>query len=227
MKMKRNPKYKYDLFLSHNKADVAWTGDLAARIEKEKWRRRKLKVFFSPWDIKPGKFFPREIEKALEQSRKVAIVMSPGGVRSTWVELERIVATYISIEERDERLIPLYLRRCRIPKFLQPAVYIDFREEALFDESYQKLVLAIKDQPLPRIARKASATLASSSLSSTPVATGGGNNTPVNKAAEKMRNNLRDLLQLQKEGLIGESITQEYQHALLDDYFKKNKGQQK
>ncbi len=225
--MKKNSKYKYDIFLSHNSDDVAWTEELAVRIEKERWQRRKLRVFFSPWDIKPGQLFPKEIERALEQSRKVGIVLSPGGVRSAWVELERIVATYISIEERDTRLIPLYLRRCRIPKFLKPTVYIDFREKALFDESYQILVLAIKDQPLPRVPRKASATLASSSLLSTPAPTGGGNNTSVNKAAERLRNNLRDLLQLRQEGLIGESITLEYQHVLLDEYLKKNRGQQK
>jgi hypothetical protein len=227
MKMKRTPKYKYDLFLSHNHADEVWAGDLAERIEKEKWQRRKLKVFFSPWDIKPGQFFPKEIEEALKQSRKVAIVMSPGGARSAWVELERIVATYIAIEERDERLIPLYRRRCRIPAFLKPVVYLDFRDDALFEDSYLKLVSILKNQPLPRVPRKASATLKSSALAQTGAAPGGGNNGPANQAEEKVKNDLRALLQFKKEGLINENITQEYQHKILNDYFKMPKGPQK
>ena len=109
--------YDYDIFLSHNHADQEWTTKLAERLEREDWpaQGRKLKVFFSPWDIRPGQSIPREIERALPKSRKVGLIMSPEAVDSAWVELERLVTTYITVSARDERLIPLYRRDCEIP----------------------------------------------------------------------------------------------------------------
>lgn len=144
--------YDYDIFLSHNRADQEWTAKLAERIEKEDWpkQNRKLKVFFSPWDIRPGQSIPKKIEEALPRSRKVGLILSPDAVDSAWVELERLVTTYIDISARDERLIPLYRRNCEVPALLRSILYLDFRDDGAFEESYKTLLLVIKDEPLPR-----------------------------------------------------------------------------
>lgn len=141
---------EYDIFLSHNHNDEEWTGRLAARLEQEQWRGRKLKVFFSPWDIRPGQSIPKEIERGLLKSRKVGLVMSPEAMGSAWVELERLVTTHMDISERQERLIPLYLRDCEIPALLRPILSIDFRDPSRFEEGYRKLLAVIKGEPLPR-----------------------------------------------------------------------------
>jgi tetratricopeptide (TPR) repeat protein len=145
--------YEYDIFLSHNHNDQGWTTGLAERLEKEDWQGRKIKVFFSPWDIRPGQSIPKEIETALSKSRKVGLVLSPDAVASAWVELERLVTTHIAITARDERLIPILRHDCKIPALLQHILGIDFRDDANFDENYQTLVKIIKDEPLPRRAR--------------------------------------------------------------------------
>jgi hypothetical protein len=215
--MKKAPQ-NYDIFLSHNHADEEWTGKLAARLEKEKWRRRKLRVFFSPWDIKPGQYFPEKIEQAIQKSRKVAVVMSPPGVKSTWVQLERLVATYISIEERDDRLIPLYRRKCKVPGFLGPVVYIDFRDDSKFEDNYQRLVAVIRDEPLPRVPGEVPTTdISGSTTPTTKMGDGGNNKRP--KDEDRVRDKLRILRQLEKEELISEGITQEYQIKILDVFF--------
>jgi TIR domain len=204
--MKKASKYEYDIFLSHNSADNAWVADLAVRLEQEEWKGQKLKVFFSSWDIKPGQFFPSKIEEALKGSRKVGIVMSPGGMKSTWVKLERIVATYIAIEERDDRVIPLYRRTCRRPAFLKPIVYIDFREDSKFEESYRVLATILRDEPLKRVSRKASISDPS----------GGGNNKQI--PDEKLKEATEDLVilkQFKDGGLISEGILVEYQRIIL------------
>ncbi len=72
--------YDYDIFLSHNHADQEWTARLAERLEQEDWQGRKIRVFFSPWDIRPGQSIPLEIERALPKSRKVGLIMSPDAV---------------------------------------------------------------------------------------------------------------------------------------------------
>lgn len=145
--------YEYDIFLSHNHADQDWTTNLAERLEQEDWQGRKLKVFFSPWDIRPGQSIPQRIEQALPKSRKVGLILSPDAMKSAWVELERLVTTYIAVSARDERLIPLYRRDCEIPALLQPILYLDFRDDNKFDESYGTLLSVIKDEPLPRRSR--------------------------------------------------------------------------
>jgi tetratricopeptide (TPR) repeat protein len=151
--MTNDAQYKYDIFLSHNHADEEWTRKLAERLEKEVWQGRKLRVFFSPWDIRPGQSIPLEIERALPKSRKVGLIMSPEAMASAWVELERLVTTYIAVSARQERLIPLYRRTCEIPALLQPILYLDFRDDAKFEENYRKLIAVIKDEPLPRGSR--------------------------------------------------------------------------
>jgi tetratricopeptide (TPR) repeat protein len=145
--------YEYDIFLSHNHHDQEWTTRLAERLEQEDWQGRKLRVFFSPWDIRPGQSIPLEIERALPKSRKVGLVMSPDAINSAWVELERLVTTYISVSARDERLIPLYRCDCEIPALLQPILSIDFREDDSFEENYEALLYAIKDESVPRRSR--------------------------------------------------------------------------
>ena len=83
--------YKYDLFISYNRADEVWAGRLAARLEQEDYRGRKLKVFFAPWDIPPGEYITESLEEALPQSRKVGLVITPEAMQSEWVKIERLV----------------------------------------------------------------------------------------------------------------------------------------
>ena len=142
--------YAYDIFLSHNHADQEWTAQLAARIEQENWQGRKLKVFFSPWDIRPGQSIPKEIQDALPKSCKVGFVLSPEAVNSAWVELELFATIYATVSERSERAIPLHRRTCEAPTLLKPILGIDFRDDAKFEDSYQRLLAVIKDEPLPR-----------------------------------------------------------------------------
>lgn len=157
--------YEYDIFLSHNHADEDWTATLAERLEQEDWQGRKLKVFFSPWDIVAGQSIPQRIEEALPKSRKVGLIMSPEAMKSSWVKLERLVTTYIAVSERGERLIPLLRRDCEIPALAKPLVYLDFRDDAQFEENYQRLLTIIKDEPTPRRARKAASAYVPSSPS--------------------------------------------------------------
>lgn len=148
--MANDSKYDYDIFISYNRADEAWAKQLATRLEQEIWQDRKLKVFFAPWDIKPGESIPERLEHALPRSRKVGLIMSPESVASEWVNVERYVTHFIDINERQKRLIPLYRRTCEIPPFLAHINYVDFRDEGKFEENYRILLATIKDEPLPR-----------------------------------------------------------------------------
>jgi tetratricopeptide (TPR) repeat protein len=150
--------FEHDIFLSYNRTDEDWTARLAERLEQEDWQGRKIRVYFAPWDISPGQSIPREIERALPKSRKVGLVMSPEAMSSAWVELERLVTTYIDISARTERLIPLLRRDCEIPALVKPLLKINFTEDEHFEENYRRLLAVIKGERPPRRARRPTST---------------------------------------------------------------------
>ena len=67
---------KHDIFLCHNFADKDWVRELGGRIESEEHEGKNLKAFFDEWDIEPGKNIVNELEKALQESRYVGVVLS-------------------------------------------------------------------------------------------------------------------------------------------------------
>jgi tetratricopeptide (TPR) repeat protein len=148
--MTNGTQYEYDIFISYNRVDEAWAKHLATRLEQEVWQGRRLKVFFAPWDVKPGESIPERLEYALPRSRKVGLIVSPESVTSEWVNVERYVTHYIELTERRKRLIPIYRRACDIPPLLQSINHVDFQDDAKFEESFHILLATIKDEPLPR-----------------------------------------------------------------------------
>lgn len=143
--------YLYDLFLSYSHADEVWVNKLAARLENEYWQGRRLKIFLPYLDIRPGQSIAKRMEEGVGRSRLLGLVLSPQFISGqSFLDFERLITTYVTISEREERLIPLYLRTCEIPTLLRPLLYIDFRDDSQFEERYQTLLSVIKNEPLPK-----------------------------------------------------------------------------
>lgn len=141
--------HRYDLFLSHNSADKAWTERLATEVEADR-SGPALTVFFDKWDILPGADVPRELEEALQASRYVGLVLSPAALASDWVSLERSTAMYRDPRSRSRHLIPLLRRDCVIPDMLARLKYLDFRREVDFHTSLGELIALLRGRPLTR-----------------------------------------------------------------------------
>jgi hypothetical protein len=140
-------KSTYDIFLSHNRADKAWTERLAARIEADR-DGPPLKVFFDKWVIAPGADIPLELEAGLQASRYVGLVLSPQALASDWVALERSTAIYSDPRSRSKRLIPLLRKTCEVPDMLARLNAIDFRREQDFEEGASTLINFVRGRPL-------------------------------------------------------------------------------
>lgn len=140
---------KHDLFLSHNNADKPWAERLASAVEADSSGPR-LKVFFDKWDIPPGGDIPLELEKALQSSRYVGLVLSPEALASDWVSLERSTAIYKDPQARSQHLIPLLRKTCDIPAMLARISYIDFRREQDFDAGLSQLIDVLRGRPPQR-----------------------------------------------------------------------------
>jgi tetratricopeptide (TPR) repeat protein len=142
--------YRYDLFISYNRADEEWARRLATRVEQDSWQGRKLRAFFAPWDIRPGESVDERLDRALSESRFVGLVLSPEAVDSEWVSEEWYSAHHDSMKRRARRIIPLYHRTCKIPTFLDHLNRIDFRDDDRFDDGLRLLLAVLRDEPLPR-----------------------------------------------------------------------------
>jgi hypothetical protein len=144
-------RYTYDIFLSHSKTDEGWVRDVVERLENEKFNGRRLKVFFSPRDIRPGETIVEAINRGISRSRYVGIVMSPQSLLSPYVEYELNLTVNMILRRQRKKgtLIPILLRECkRVPLELRDINRINFTNASNFEVSYRKLVAVIKGEPL-------------------------------------------------------------------------------
>jgi tetratricopeptide (TPR) repeat protein len=169
--MTDEPDYRYDLFISYNHNDEEWAKRLATRVEQEKWRDRNLRVFFAPWDIRPGESVDERLDRALAESRYLGLVLSPESVESQWVGEEWYSTHHAGMKRKQRRIIPLYRRTCKIPGFIDHLNRIDFRDDDKFDDGLRLLLAVLREEPLPRGEREDApkAALPSSSIPRPPV----------------------------------------------------------
>ena len=67
--------FEFDVFLSHNSEDKPVVELIAHRLESE----FGLNPFLDKWNLIPGKTWPNELERALDQSATTAVFLGIGG----------------------------------------------------------------------------------------------------------------------------------------------------
>jgi transcriptional regulator with XRE-family HTH domain len=141
---KRSFDYKYDVFLSHAAADTTWCQELAERL-----RMQGVRVWFDPWEIKPGHDTDQCIRQGLQKSRKLVTAWSEYYFANS--KLWTLAETYLSETEDafggERRLIPLLLSDCNVQPNFHLLRYIDFRNRGDFDLRFRQLIEALD---LPR-----------------------------------------------------------------------------
>ena len=93
-----NSSFTYDVFISHSSVDKSIVRILAKKLKED-----RLKVWFGEWEIRPGDMIGLKIERGLEQSRVLILVMSNNAFTSEWVTLERHTTLF-----RDSTNVVLY-----------------------------------------------------------------------------------------------------------------------
>ena len=103
---RRNPR---QIFISHATADSAFAHRLAADL-----RRDGFDIWIAPESIRSGEQWVRAINRGLEESGVMVLVLTPAAAASPWVEMETNVA--IELERSQEAaFIPLLLEKGRYP----------------------------------------------------------------------------------------------------------------
>lgn len=144
MKRTKQRKYTHDVFLSHSNKDKPSVEQLAERLKAD-----GLKVWFDKWVIKPGDSIPLAIEKGLESTRTMILLMtgnSVGKKGSDWVTLERHTTLFRDPVNKERRFVPVLLEETRIPESLQLFAYVDWRERD--EDGYQQILGACPRDPL-------------------------------------------------------------------------------
>lgn len=131
------PRFSFDVFLSHNSQDKPRVRRLAQRL-----RAAGLRVWFDEGLIRPGDDIYLAVERGLEISRTLVLCMSPNAFGSDWVTLERGTALFRDPVNKDRCFIPLLLADCTLPDTLRRYKYVDFRTED--EAALQELVVACR-----------------------------------------------------------------------------------
>jgi hypothetical protein len=130
---------KRDVFLSYSSVDQTWVSRL-----KDALQARGLKVWLDRDEIRPGDLFVGALETGLDESKAVALIVSPESMVSGWVREEYSRALSLSQEKNPPlQLIPVILREAKLPGFLANRNWVDFRDESAFDENLEKLIWGI------------------------------------------------------------------------------------
>jgi hypothetical protein len=113
------------VFLSHNSVDKPWAAQLKADLAQY-----GLRAWLDKDEIRPGNIIVSELELALENSRSVALIVSPEAIGSGWVREEYSRAVALAQDKQAPlQLIPIILRTAKLPGFLKNRKWVDFRDE--------------------------------------------------------------------------------------------------
>lgn len=141
-----------DVFLSHRSANKEVVRQLAADIENESWQGRGLRTWLDEAEIPFGGSIPGHINQGLENSRFVALMMTPEYFESEsgWTDAEWHAALHNDPDNRQHRLIPILAADCPyIPFLLRHLRSIDIRGDN-YKKGLRQLLGVLREQPLPR-----------------------------------------------------------------------------
>jgi len=141
MTAEKNDVYRYDAFISYSHCDKEWVqGWLLPQLEKA-----GLRVCIDFRCFEPGAPILTEMERAVVESRKTLLVLTPDYLASEWAEFENILASTLDPAARQRRVIPLLLKPCELPLRTRALTYLDFTGSES-ELQFQRLVAAIRSE---------------------------------------------------------------------------------
>ncbi|CAG0951759.1 hypothetical protein ANRL3_00282 [Anaerolineae bacterium] len=136
--------FKYDVFISYSHQDETWVQQwLLPHLEAT-----HLKACIDFRDFQVGAPSVTEMERAVLQSRKTILVLTPAYVASEWAEFENILAQTLDPAARHRRMLPLLLKGGPLPLRIKALTYVDFTQPENHDLNLERLLKAIRSEDL-------------------------------------------------------------------------------
>lgn len=131
-----NPKFSFDLYLSYSPQEAKWVKEwLLPRLEGT-----GLRVFVDYRDARPGAAKISEMERAMLESAKTLLVLTPAYLQGDWNDFQSIMVQYLDPAGRQQRLIPLILKEVELPLRLNMLVPLDFTEVEQREAQLERLL---------------------------------------------------------------------------------------
>jgi hypothetical protein len=132
----------FDVFVSHSSGDQDWVvNELIQNLETA-----GIKCCYYQEHFDPATPIQISIERAVEQSRKTLLVLTPAWLKSEWTELEALLAQQNSPAFRNRQMLALKLKHCDPPKRISLIPILDFTDPAHWKKQLQRLIDAINDK---------------------------------------------------------------------------------
>jgi hypothetical protein len=126
------------IFLCHSSSDKSEVRNLAAGLTL-----RGAKVWLDEAEIFVGDSIIEKIQKGIEESDFLGIVLSPRSVESIWVRKEVEAALTQEIDSGRVKVMPILLEPCEIPLFLRPKKYADYSTDGARAQGFEDIVKAL------------------------------------------------------------------------------------
>jgi HJR/Mrr/RecB family endonuclease len=128
------------VFLSYAQADKE-----TARYIADALKRSGVSTLFDEWELQLGDSIIQHIERAVESSDFVLVLLSPAAVKSHWIQQEWSAAFSKELNDRAIRILPVLIADCDIPQLFATRVYLDLRTNR--EAGVQRLVDQISAAP--------------------------------------------------------------------------------
>lgn len=119
------------IFISHSSIDKEFAKELSKNLIE-----LGHEIWLDEWRIKVGESIIEEVQKGLDDSEVMVIVLSKSSVQSSWVEREWKAKFWQEMETKKTLILPILIEDCEIPTLLRDKKYADFRQnktKALFE----------------------------------------------------------------------------------------------
>jgi hypothetical protein len=122
------------IFISYNHGDKEFARRLTVDLQ-----RLGVDVRLDEFECKIGDSLFEAVQRGIASSEYLGVVLSPSSAASPWVQKEVEAALAEEVRRKQVKVLPLLLVDCKVPLFLTGRKYADFRNQAEYSESLQKL----------------------------------------------------------------------------------------
>lgn len=132
--------FKYDVFVSYSSINKEWV----RKIFVPALEKAGLKVCDYYRDFDVGAAIVKEMERAVLESRKTILVLSPAYLKSAWTEFENLMLQTLDAANQQRRLLPVIIEKCDLPLRIKYMNCINFANPDDVDIEWERLSRALE-----------------------------------------------------------------------------------
>ncbi len=134
--MSEQTEYVYDVFISYSQTDQPWVlNELLPMLEQVGIR------YIEQFQFELGRPKLDEIERAIKESRRTLLVLTPSYLKDTWGQFDSILVGSYGLDLGRWPAIPAIKEPCELPARLRALVSVDLHSTN--DYSWQRLITAL------------------------------------------------------------------------------------